>query len=90
MLNPTKSAPLVLLVLLLLLLLQVTPLLRERYFGAPLELQSHENYCPAWEGDMLDATSKPAGNVDGESVAEVSARLQQLFQVSRRSIAGVA
>eukprot|EP00775_Hariotina_reticulata_P007761 gene7761-7960_t len=56
------------------------PLLRERFFGSALELVSHDNYCPAWEGDATDQETKPAGNEDGESVAEVSARLQQLFQ----------
>eukprot|EP00878_Enallax_costatus_P027278 GHUV01029346.1.p1 GENE.GHUV01029346.1~~GHUV01029346.1.p1 ORF type:complete len:201 (+),score=46.90 GHUV01029346.1:325-927(+) len=60
--------------------IKVTPLLRERFFGTHLELQCHDNYCPAWEGDARDPTSKPAGNVDGESVAEVSERIQQLFQ----------
>lgn len=35
----------------------------------------------AREGDAADPTSKPAGNADGESVAEVSARIRQLFQV---------
>ncbi|KAF6263235.1 phosphoglycerate mutase [Scenedesmus sp. NREL 46B-D3] len=59
---------------------QLTPLLRERCFGAKLELTCHQNYCPAWEGDAADPDSKPCGCVDGESVQEVAARLRQLFQ----------
>lgn len=59
----------------------MTSLLRERFFGAQVELQSHDNYCSAWEDDARDPTSKPAGNLDGESVTEVSARIKQLFQV---------
>lgn len=55
--------------------------LRERCFGSRLELTCHENYCAAWEGDAQDPHSKPCGCEDGESVAEVSARVQQLFQV---------
>jgi hypothetical protein len=61
--------------------MQVTPLLRERCFGSKLELTCHQNYCPAWEGDAADPASKPCGCEDGESVQEVSARVQQLFQV---------
>jgi broad specificity phosphatase PhoE len=66
---------------------QEHPLLRERFFGAALELVSHDNYCPAWEGDARHPATKPAGNEDGESVSEVSARLQQLFQVSNSATA---
>eukprot|EP00879_Flechtneria_rotunda_P022746 GHRR01024023.1.p1 GENE.GHRR01024023.1~~GHRR01024023.1.p1 ORF type:complete len:260 (+),score=71.80 GHRR01024023.1:341-1120(+) len=60
--------------------IQETPLLRERFFGAALELTTHDNYCPAWASDAVDPRSKPAGNQDGESVLEVSARIQRLFQ----------
>ncbi|WIA41398.1 hypothetical protein OEZ86_004984 [Tetradesmus obliquus] len=60
--------------------MQVTPLLRERCFGSKLELTCHDNYCPAWEGDAADPGSKPCGCEDGESVQDVSARVQQLFQ----------
>lgn len=60
--------------------IQVTPLLRERCFGSKLELTCHDNYCPAWDGDAADPGSKPCGCQDGESVREVSARMQQLFQ----------
>jgi broad specificity phosphatase PhoE len=63
------------------LVLQLTPLLRERCFGFQLELTCHQNYCPAWEGDAADPASKPCGCMDGESVQDVSVRVQQLFQV---------
>jgi broad specificity phosphatase PhoE len=66
------------------LVLQLTPLLRERCFGSQLELTCHQNYCPAWEGDEANPASKPCGCEDGESVQEVSARVQQLFQVRPR------
>jgi hypothetical protein len=58
----------------------VAPALRERYFGRNLELHSHDNYCPAWDNDLLDPSSVPGG--DGESVAAVAARLQELLQVA--------
>ena len=61
--------------------LQVTPLLAERFFGSALELTSHDNYCPFWESDAQDPTSRPAGSEDGESVVQVSQRVQQLFTV---------
>jgi broad specificity phosphatase PhoE len=59
---------------------QVHPGLRERYFGAALELTSHEGYCPAWEADAADPASRPGG--DGESAADVAQRLLQLMEVS--------
>jgi hypothetical protein len=34
-----------------------------------------------WERDATETASKPCGCEDGESVQEVSARVQQLFQV---------
>ncbi len=58
---------------------QVAPALRERYFGAALELTSHDNYCPAWEHDAVDCSYRPGG--DGESVEHVAARIRELFQV---------
>jgi broad specificity phosphatase PhoE len=60
---------------------QVTPLLAERYFGSALELTSHDNYCPFWDSDARDPSSRPAGSEDGESVEQVSQRVHQLFQV---------
>jgi broad specificity phosphatase PhoE len=57
----------------------VHPGLRERYFGDALELTSHDGYCPAWEADAADPASQPGG--DGESVADVAQRLQQLMEV---------
>lgn len=54
--------------------------LRERWFGSALELQSHEGYSPAWAGDARDPTSRPPGDGDGESVAEVAARSAELLR----------
>ncbi|KAI8475590.1 MAG: phosphoglycerate mutase [Monoraphidium minutum] len=58
--------------------IQVAPELRERFFGAALELESHDNYCPAWAADEKDPSSRPGG--DGESVAGVAARILGLLQ----------
>lgn len=59
--------------------LQIERNLRERWFGAALELQSHEGYSPAWASDARDPTSRPPGEGDGESVAEVAARSAELL-----------
>lgn len=66
-------------------------MLAERYFGSVLELTSHDNYCPFWDSDARDPSSRPAGSEDGESVEQVSQRVQQLFQVrSGRAAAAAA
>ncbi len=53
------------------------PALRERYFGAQLELGSDSQYAPVWVEDAKDVGFVPGG--DGESVAAVSARLQVMM-----------
>ncbi len=59
---------------------QVAPELRERYFGDELELQSYgKAYGRIWERDAESAEARPGGN--GESVAEVAARVQALVRV---------
>jgi broad specificity phosphatase PhoE len=65
---------------------QVAPELRERFFGAALELASHENYCPAWEGDAADPSTRPCG--DGESADDVAARALGLLRVRFRAQRG--
>jgi broad specificity phosphatase PhoE len=59
---------------------QIEPALRERFFGAALELQNHEGYSPAWASDAQDPTSRPPGKGDGESVADVAARSAELLR----------
>jgi broad specificity phosphatase PhoE len=54
--------------------------LRERWFGAALELQNHDGYSPAWASDAKDPSSRPPGQGDGESVREVAARCAELLQ----------
>jgi hypothetical protein len=61
----------------------VAPELRERFFGAALELTTHDNYCPAWAADKADAGARPGG--DGESVRDVAARVLGLLQVRGRA-----
>jgi len=56
------------------------PALRERWFGRALELQNHEGYSPAWASDAQDPCSRPPGEGDGESVAEVAARSAELLR----------
>lgn len=63
---------------------QVAPELRERFFGAALELASHDNYCPAWENDEADPSSRPGG--DGESVKNVAERVLGLLEVRSFSV----
>lgn len=58
--------------------IQVAPDLRERFFGAALELESHDNYSPAWAEDEKDPSSRPGG--DGESVRGVAARVLGLLE----------
>ena len=67
---------------------KVAPELRERFFGAALELKSHDNYCPAWAGDAKDPASRVGG--DGESVAEVAARAGALLAALEARHAGRA
>lgn len=57
---------------------QPTEMLRERYFGAQLELQPHSHYASVWEQDAESIDYRPGG--DGESVRSVSLRVQQLFE----------
>lgn len=58
---------------------QVAPDLRERFFGAGLELQPYAAaYGTIWERDVQDSGFQPGG--DGESVAEVAARVRGLFK----------
>lgn len=59
---------------------RVEPALRERFFGAALELQNHEGYSPAWASDAQDPNSRPPGKGDGESVADVAARSAELLR----------
>ena len=54
------------------------PMLRERYFGAQLELQGDDHYPLVWAQDKQDPSYVPGG--DGESVAAVSRRLSELMQ----------
>lgn len=65
-------------------------MLAERYFGSVLELTSHDNYCPFWDSDARNPSSRPAGSEDGESVEQVSQRVQQLFQVRSGRAAAAA
>lgn len=58
---------------------ETEPALRERWFGTALELEHHDGYSPAWENDARDPTSRPPGEGDGESVAEVAARAAGLL-----------
>jgi len=51
--------------------------LRERSFGADLELQSHDLYAQVWARDAEDPTCAPPGG--GESVADVAARARALL-----------
>ncbi|MEW5304221.1 MAG: hypothetical protein WDW36_006847 [Sanguina aurantia] len=54
--------------------------LRERFFGSDLELQPYAAaYGHIWEHDELSAESHPGGG-DGESVKDVAARIQLMFQ----------
>ncbi|KAG6556417.1 hypothetical protein Mapa_002360 [Marchantia paleacea] len=46
--------------------------LRERFFGSPLELQSHDHYSEIWKIDARDPLVGPEG---GESVADVAMRV---------------
>ncbi|KAK9803307.1 hypothetical protein WJX72_011025 [[Myrmecia] bisecta] len=66
--------------------LQVAPELRERFFGDALELQSDSNYPRVWQQDANDLTVGPSGG--GESVMDVSVRLQQLFSRLEQQHAG--
>lgn len=54
------------------------PALRERYFGAALELQPDGHYAEVWVQDKRDPSYVPGG--DGESVAAVSTRLAELMR----------
>ncbi|KAK9801889.1 hypothetical protein WJX73_007472 [Symbiochloris irregularis] len=54
---------------------QIADELRERFFGS-FELQSHENYVPVWTQDQASSDYQPPG--DGESVAQVAARIWKL------------
>ncbi|GBF93029.1 hypothetical protein Rsub_05640 [Raphidocelis subcapitata] len=68
--------------------LQVAPELRERFFGAALELTSHDNYCPAWDADARDHGARPGG--DGESVRDVVGRVAALLEELERRHSGRA
>ncbi|BBN08859.1 hypothetical protein MPTK1_4g15040 [Marchantia polymorpha subsp. ruderalis] len=46
--------------------------LRERFFGSPLELQSHDHYPEIWK---IDAQDPMVGSEGGESVADVAIRV---------------
>ncbi|KAG0601316.1 hypothetical protein M758_11G101400 [Ceratodon purpureus] len=61
--------------------------LRERYFGPPLELQSHEHYPEIWAIDAIDPLVGPEG---GESVAEVAIRVSEAIVHMEAEVQGCA
>jgi len=61
--------------------------LRERYFGPPLELESHEHYPEIWAIDALDPMVGPEG---GESVADVAVRVSEAIVKMEAEVQGCA
>ncbi|XP_024379094.1 uncharacterized protein [Physcomitrium patens] len=59
--------------------------LRERYFGPPLELQSHEHYPEIWAIDAIDPLVGPDG---GESVADVAIRVSEAIMQMESEVQG--
>lgn len=61
--------------------------LRERYFGPPLELQSHEHYSEIWDIDAKDPLIGPEG---GESAADVARRTSNTIATIDKEVQGCA
>ncbi|KAJ7237231.1 hypothetical protein O6H91_Y445800 [Diphasiastrum complanatum] len=67
--------------------IQVMDELRERYFGPPLELQSHEHYPEIWDIDAHNPMVAPDG---GESAADVAERLTSVLPRIENDLKGCA
>ncbi|KAL2630939.1 hypothetical protein R1flu_015625 [Riccia fluitans] len=61
--------------------------LRERFFGPPLELQSHDHYPEIWKIDARDPLVGPEG---GESVADVAMRVIRALLMIEEEVQGHA